>query len=261
MGAHQRALRSRRPLFCVRKSLLCSLLCCTALHLLLASLSLRAFSAQPHPHSSSPEEGGGRREAVLLLSAAATTAALSSRAEPAAAMQGQNTGKTETIVVPANPKVGNKAYIFEKPAGFKRFASPIDPSGYIFRSVNDTYFTFVTRVESRPNASTDFRPEAFIDDYTSKFVNATGSSFTLVRGGGNPNRVDVGLGVQYFEIEYVVRTQLGFSFDSLRSLHFITTFAVSKDSIAILNCQAPDEMWEKDAPVLRRITESFKITS
>ena len=35
---------------------------------------------------------------------------------------------------------------------------------------------------------------------------------------------------EFDQVEYVVRTQLGFSFDSLKTLHFITTFAVSKDT-------------------------------
>jgi len=204
-----------------------------------------------------PSRDAGRREAMLLLSSAGVAAG----AAPAGAIQGQATGKTENIVVRPNPKVGSPGYIFEKPAGFKRLASPVDPSGYIFRNVNDTYFSFVTRVEQRPNASTDFKPEAFIEDYRSKFLNSSGSDFKLIRGGGNPDLVDKDLGVKYYEVEYVVRTQLGFSFDSLKSLHFITTFAVNQDTVAIMNCQAPDEFWEKDGPKLRRITDTFRITS
>ena len=34
---------------------------------------------------------------------------------------------------------------------------------------------------------------------------------------------------ELLQVEYVVRTQLGFSFDSLKTLHFITTFAVALD--------------------------------
>ena len=33
--------------------------------------------------------------------------------------------------------------------------------------------------------------------------------------------------IHRLQVEYVVRTQLGFSFDSLKTLHFITTFGAA----------------------------------
>eukprot|EP00420_Gonyaulax_spinifera_P015483 CAMPEP_0197898060 /NCGR_PEP_ID=MMETSP1439-20131203/43117_1 /TAXON_ID=66791 /ORGANISM="Gonyaulax spinifera, Strain CCMP409" /LENGTH=268 /DNA_ID=CAMNT_0043518743 /DNA_START=32 /DNA_END=838 /DNA_ORIENTATION=+ len=170
-----------------------------------------------------------------------------------------DTKKTEVIKVPANGKSGTRGYSFEKPKGFKRFANTLDPSGFLFRNTNDTYFTFVTRAELRENASTTFKPEDFIADYKLKFANTTGSSFEVVKGGGEPNRVDAALGIKYYEVEYVVKTQLGFSFDSLRTLHFLTVFAAGPDSIYILNTQAPDEKWQADGPVLQKIAESFAV--
>ncbi|CAL1157975.1 unnamed protein product [Cladocopium goreaui] len=126
--------------------------------------------------------------------------------------------------------------------------------------LQDTYFTFATRAEARPNASIEFTPDDFINDYRSKFVNATGSSFNLISGGGpKPNRIDESLGVKYYEVEYVVRTQLGFSFDSLKTLHFITTFAASKDAVNIMNCQALDDKWDEDGATLRKVAESFTV--
>merc|ERR1711974_332300 len=102
----------------------------------------------------------------------------------------------------------------------------------------------------------EFTPDGFVDDYKAKFVNATGSSFLLLKSSATPDRVDDKLGVKYF-----VRTQLGFSFDSLRSLHFLTTFAATSDSLYIMNCQAPDETWEKDGPILRKVASSFALTT
>lgn len=175
-------------------------------------------------------------------------------AEPASA---RGLGK-EVIRAPANK--GTSPYVFEKPEGFKQYASPVDPSGYVFRSKDDSYFSFALRNEVRENATTDFKPEDFIKDYEDKFTNMTGSSFTLIKGGGAPDRVDKELGVKYYEIEYVVRTQLGFSFDSLKSLHFLTVFAVAKNNIAVLNTQAIDDTWEKTGPILRAVADSYVIT-
>eukprot|EP00439_Symbiodinium_sp_Y106_P032401 s4170_g3.t2 len=169
-------------------------------------------------------ECGGDSSAALVLSGAAAAAS----ATPAQALQKFETDKEELVTAPANEKAGINGYLFTKPAGFKRLANVLDPSGYVFRNTKDTYFTFATRAEARVNASTEFKVEDFIDDYRNKFVNATGSSFALISGGGQPTRVDEGLGIKYYEVEYVVRTQLGFSFDSLKTLHFITTFGVGK---------------------------------
>eukprot|EP00931_Biecheleriopsis_adriatica_P087929 TRINITY_DN62331_c0_g1_i1.p1 TRINITY_DN62331_c0_g1~~TRINITY_DN62331_c0_g1_i1.p1 ORF type:complete len:266 (+),score=60.39 TRINITY_DN62331_c0_g1_i1:45-800(+) len=233
-------------------------LLCSAAVLLLANRSISAglqllFSS---PQVSPPEPG--RRQA--LLSTLAAGAASAGAAPAGAEVQKLDTKKTEVVQAQANPKTGIRGYLFEKPAGFKRFASPVDPSGYVFRSTGDTYFTFATRSEARPNASNEFKPEDFIADYRGKFVNATGSSFDLIKGGGPPTRVDPDLGVKYYEVEYVIRTQLGFSFDSLKTLHFITTFAVSADCINIMNCQALDDKWDKDGPVMQRVTQTFTVT-
>lgn len=198
----------------------------------------------------------GRRQ-LLAASVAASAAAASA---PANAIQ-VTTEKTEIVRVPVNPRGGTRSYLFEKPAGFKRYANPGDPSGFVFRDVKDSYFTFVTRAELRANASTDFSPKDFIDDYQLKFRNATGSSFKLLKGGSAPDRVDDGLGVKYYELEYVVRTQLGFTFDTLRSLHFITVFAAAQEGIYVLNCQAPEEEWDTDGPILKKIAQSFAVTS
>lgn len=197
----------------------------------------------------------GRRQALALSGAAAAASAT-----PAQALQKFETDKEELVTAPANEKAGINGYLFTKPAGFKRLANVLDPSGYVFRNKQDTYFTFATRAEARVNASTEFKVEDFIDDYRNKFVNATGSSFALISGGGQPTRVDEGLGIKYYEVEYVVRTQLGFSFDSLKTLHFITTFGVGKDCINIINCQSLDEKWDEDGPVLKKVTQSFTVT-
>merc|ERR1712061_212482 len=85
-------------------------------------------------------------------------------------------------------------------------------------------YTFITRAEKRENAP-EFTPKIFIDDYRQKFVNASGSSFNLIKGSETPDRID--RDIKYYEVEYVVRTQLGFGFDSLKSLHFLTAFAAA----------------------------------
>lgn len=43
-----------------------------------------------------------------------------------------------------------------------------EPLSHLLEDVGakeDTYFTFATRAEVRPNASIEFKPEDFIDDY------------------------------------------------------------------------------------------------
>jgi len=167
----------------------------------------------------------------------------------------------ELFNVKPNPNEGSRGFVFEKPAGFRQYGNPVDPSGYLFRNVNDTYFSFVTRSESRPNASIEFTPQAFIDDYKTKFTKSTGSEFKLIKGGGTPDRIDEGLGTKYYEVEYTVRTQLGFSFDSLKTLHFLTVFAATPDSMIIVNCQAPEEKWDEDGEILRKVVSSFAVTS
>lgn len=225
------------------------------------TLPAAAVAAEP---SVLPQQVTGRparRQTLLLLSSAAGGGATVTGIEPAHAQlfAKDTTKEVEVVRASGNPKQGTRPYVFEKPAGFRRLSNPIDPSGYLYRSTNDTYFTFVTRAEARANASTEFSPNDFIADYEMKFVNATGSSFQLIKGGPTPDRVDDELGVKYYEVEYVVRTQLGFTFDSLRSLHFLTVFAAAPESIYILNCQAQDDKWETDGPTLKKVASTFSI--
>jgi hypothetical protein len=191
-----------------------------------------------------------------LLAAAVGGSACLNEAQRAAAF---GSLEEEKFDVQAKSK-GLRPYVFVKPKGFKQFANPADPSGYIFRDTEDTYYSFITRSEEKPNANKEFTPEFFIKDYEEKFVESIGSSFKLIKGGGKPNRVDEKLGISYYEIEYIVRTQLGFAFDSLRTLHFITVIAAAPESIYICNCQAQDDTWEKNKQKLRQVADSFKIT-
>jgi hypothetical protein len=246
-AAQRRALNLRRALCCVGLAVICRLGASSE-----GTGYVAAGGAEP---AVTRERLANRRQLLASVAASAATAS-----GPANAIT-VTTEKTEIVQAPVNPRAGTRSYLFEKPAGFKRYANPGDPSGFVFRSVSDSYFTFVTRAELRANASTEFSPQDFINDYSSKFVNATGSSFTLIKGGGQPDRIDDGLGVKYYEVEYVVRTQLGFTFDTLRSLHFITVFAAAKEGIYVLNCQAPDEEWETDGPILKKIAQSFAVTS
>lgn len=236
-----RSARPARPLVGLCVAFLAARFCTVELELFVSP------KAQPSETS--------RRQALIASGLLATQGA------PAQALQKFETDKDELVQAPANEKSGVPGYLFQKPAGFKRLANVIDPTGFVFRNTQDTYFTFATRAEARPNASIEFTPDDFINDYRSKFVNATGSSFNLISGGGpKPNRIDESLGVKYYEVEYVVRTQLGFSFDSLKTLHFITTFAASKDAVNIMNCQALDDKWDEDGATLRKVAESFTVT-
>lgn len=250
-----------------RRPVLCLLLLAAVVGLLNRTFLLPRSGPKSSPESQQQpdcSQRGGRR-ALLLGVPAALSVPEQAKAAGFFGLGGSTTkyGDTKSamvIQVPQNDKTGIRAYSFEKPAGFKKVVSPVDPSGYIFRSVNDTYNSFATRAEVRENASTDFKPEDFINDYRSKFVNATGSAFDLIKGGGPPNRVDEKLNVKYYEVEYVVRTQLGFSFDSLKTLHFITLFAVSKGTINVMNVQALDEKWAEDGPTLKKVIDSFVVT-
>eukprot|EP00930_Biecheleria_cincta_P073468 TRINITY_DN60756_c0_g1_i1.p1 TRINITY_DN60756_c0_g1~~TRINITY_DN60756_c0_g1_i1.p1 ORF type:complete len:257 (-),score=50.25 TRINITY_DN60756_c0_g1_i1:181-951(-) len=249
-----------------RRPLLCLLLLAAVFGLLGRTFLLPKAGPEANPEGRQQpgcSHRGGRRALLLGIPAVLT---VPEQAEAAGffgiggTTKYGDTKSAVTIQVPQNDKTGIRAYAFEKPAGFKKVVNPGDPSGYVFRSVNDTYNSFATRAELRENASTDFKPEDFINDYRSKFVNATGSAFDLIKGGGPPNRVDEKLGVKYYKVEYVVRTQLGFSFDSLKTLHFITLFAVNKDSINVMNVQALDDKWAEDGPTLRKVVDSFAVT-
>jgi hypothetical protein len=194
----------------------------------------------------------------LLASAGIMASTVASKEQAAwAGAAGMNTKVAELIEAPARPKDNIVSYQFEKPAGFKRLANAVDPTSFVFRDQKDSYLSVVTRSEARQNANKEFTPKDFIADYEQKFVNATGSSFQLIRGTTKPDRVDAKTGVNYFEVEYVVRTQLGFTFDTLRSLHFITVFAAAPQSIVIMNCCALDDKWDKDSPTLQKVIKSF----
>jgi len=167
----------------------------------------------------------------------------------------------EVVRIPRNIKTGTRSYVFEKPPNFRQYSNPLDPSGRVFRNTNDTTFSFAIRIELRPNATTEFAPEIFINDYRTKFTNSSGSEFELIKGGGKPDRIDEQLGTIYYEVEYIVRTQLGFSFDSVKTLHFKTVFVAAKESLYILNIQVPQDNWIKDKPVVDKLVSSFAVTS
>lgn len=207
-------------------------------------------------------EPAPRREAVLQLSSALAGAASFAAAGPAEAeVVIIKTNEDQQIQVPAVDRQGFPSYFFFHPKNFQRYSNPVDPTAYILRKVNNPTLSFVARAENRPNCGNDFNPKVFIADYTNKFSNITGSTFTLIRGGGEPDRVDPDLNVKYYEVEYVVRTQMGLTFDSLKTLHFVTCFGVGNNSLVILNTQASDDTWDKDGPILRKVLDSFRITS
>lgn len=215
-------------------------------------------------HDSSPTAwtAPSRRQSVLLLSGAtASGAVVGGGARPASARSSSQLTKSneeEFIEVPENPSTGRRPYAFTKPAGFKQLASPIDPTSLVFRNKEDGQFSFVSRYEFSPNASTTFTPQAFINDYENKFTNATGSTFTLIKGGGPPEKQE--LDAVYYTVEYTVKTQLGFTFDTLRTLHFITAFAVIENGFYLLNFQVPEEKWEGEKSKIKKVIESFKVT-
>merc|ERR1712192_36972 len=166
--------------------------------------------------------------------------------------------KDEMVMVPENQRAGTKSYTFFKPKGFRRYASPVDPSGFVFRALDDQYTSYVLRSEKLEGLQEEWSPKAFIADYKAKFVNATGSSFELISADPPvPDRVDPDLGFKYWQVEYVVRTQLGFAFDSLKSLHFITTFAAGKDAVVILNSQSLDDKWDVNEVTLKKVAASL----
>lgn len=246
----------RRRLRATRRRVLEALGCVAALRLLggwlAADAPADAFAAQGPP---APAQ---RRQTLALLGSAVSGGAAVLGARPAGAVQGTDVKKSELIQVPA--RSGYRGYMFEKPAGFKRLASVNDPSGFLFRNSNDTLFSFASRAEKRV-ADKAFTPDLFVDDYRAKFVNSSGSSFQLIKSSNAPDRFDEKLGVKYYEVEYVVRTQLSFSFDSLKSLHYLTTFASTDDCLYIMNCQAQDDFWDKQGPTLQKIAQSFTVTS
>mmetsp|Transcript_144950 Transcript_144950/g.377186 ORF Transcript_144950/g.377186 Transcript_144950/m.377186 type:complete len:273 (-) Transcript_144950:278-1096(-) len=220
----------------------------------------RYFEIPAAAFATSPVERSSAQRRQLLIASSLGLGSVLLDSKPASAVFDMKfkTNETQLVAVPENFKPGLRAYEFEKPAGFKRYGNAIDPTGLVFRKPDNSYYTFITRAEKRENA-TEFTPQIFIDDYRQKFVNASGSSFNLIKGSSEPDRVE--RDVKYYEVEYVVRTQLGFGFDSLKSLHFLTTFAATPESIYVLNCQALDDDWEKAAPTLRKVASTFKVTS
>lgn len=237
------------------------LLCgAVALHTLCSLWQFSRFTGSPAAaFTASPVERPFAQRRQLLLGSGLGLGSMLLDGKPASAFDMKfKTNDTQLVAVPENFKPGLRAYEFEKPAGFKRYGNAIDPTGLVFRKPDNSYFTFITRAEKREN-QTEFTPKIFIEDYKNKFVNASGSSFNLIKGSETPDRVE--RDVKYYEVEYVVRTQLGFGFDSLKSLHFLTTFAATPESIYILNCQALDDEWEVAAPTLKKVTSTFKVTS
>jgi len=254
--------RQQRP----RSATAVRFLCCAALVHVGAWLAMpgktgsRAAGDPSAMQAFVPSAQPSRRQ--LLASAGIAAGTLVSKEEAAwAGAAGMNTKVAELIEAPARPKEGIVSYQFEKPAGFKRLANAVDPTSFLFRSEKDSYFSVVTRSEARQNAFKEFTPKTFIADYQNKFVNSTGSSFQLIRGKETPDRVDTKLNVKYFEVEYVVRTQLGFTFDSLRSLHFVTVFAAAPESVVIMNCCALDDKWDKDSPTLQNVIKTFAVNA
>lgn len=242
------------------------LLCAAvALHSLCSLWQLSGLSESPVAAFTLPpaeRQSTQRRQLILGSGLGLGSALLDS--EPASAeefgsfMKKFKTNATEMVNIPKNFKPGLRAYEFEKPAGFRRYGNPVDPTGLVFRKPDNSYFTFIARAEKREAAKAgEFTPQIFIDDYRQKFVNASGSSFNLIKGSETPDRIDGD--IKYYVVEYVVRTQLSFGFDSLKSLHFLTTFAATPDSIYVLNCQALDDEWEMAAPTLQKVTSTFKI--
>lgn len=196
-----------------------------------------------------------RRQAAALL----TSSLSASLSSPVLAFQSKLQTATKDLVrKDSNVQTGMPGYVFEKPARFKQYSNPMDPTGFVFRYLNDSDTAIATKVEKSPDAS-KWTPDAFIQDYRNKFTNATGSEFALIKGGGAPTRVDAELGVKYYEVEYTVNTQMGFNFDSLRSLHFLTVFAVGPEALIVLNCQAKDVNWARDGETLRNVVATFNV--
>lgn len=162
--------------------------------------------------------------------------------------------------VEANPRLKNLAYEWDKPEGFKRLTNVGNPGSYVFRNVGEKDFAISVVVEKDAGADMVFTPKNFVDDYKSKFTNATGSSVKFIREGLEPVRIDSETNTKYYQVEYVVRTQLGFTFDTLRSLHFITVFGAGKDCMYVFNAQAPDEYWSGvNSTTLEAAANSFKV--
>ena len=58
---------------------------------------------------------------------------------------------------------------------------PLDGAGFLhFFVAKDTYFTFATRAEARPNASIEFTPDDFINDYRSILASGWDADFTFL---------------------------------------------------------------------------------
>eukprot|EP00438_Fugacium_kawagutii_P010654 Skav210573 [mRNA] locus=scaffold2317:168582:171516:+ [translate_table: standard] len=144
-----RSARPSRPLLGLCAALLAARFCTVELELFVS------------PQASETS----RRQALVASGLLAAT-----QGAPAQAFQKFETDKTELVQAPANEKSGVPGYLFQKPAGFKRLANVIDPTGFVFRNKEDTYFTFATRAEARPNASIEFTPDDFINDYRSNLA-------------------------------------------------------------------------------------------
>lgn len=206
----------------------------------------------------SPDAPSLRRRAVVGLPIAAGVAGAVLDASSANAFT--KTSKEEIFNVPGNERLGFRPFLFTKPNKFRQFVNVLDPQGYVFKNTNVSDVKFTISATADANASAIFTPEFFINDYNTKYSNATGSSFKLLKGDGPPAREDAALKLKYYNFEYVVTKQTDFGFDSLKTLHFYTTFIVAPDSLYILNCQSPEDKWDTYQPVLKGIVDSFTVT-
>lgn len=196
------------------------------------------------------------RRPALLLSTAAACGAATAHGDVASA---EDVASDWQIVRTRGSK-GLREYAFEQPPGFERKINAADPSGQLLRFKEMAEVAVLSRAEFRPNASKEFTPKAFIAEYKKKYNTETGAEFAVLKGeDAQPTRIDDTLGTIYYQVEYTVRSQMGFTSDTIRTDHFITTFVCAPDSFYFLNCVAPDAEWEKYGPMLRRVSDSFAI--
>mmetsp|Transcript_62955 Transcript_62955/g.149991 ORF Transcript_62955/g.149991 Transcript_62955/m.149991 type:complete len:272 (+) Transcript_62955:66-881(+) len=256
-ACRQAASRSARRQRCVRGYAAAL----SAVVLAAAALRQSILAAEAGDAGSSQQAFAVPRRQAILAASLASAGAVANVAVPAAEAE-PIAGKikideAKVLDVPYNPKSGARGYSFLKPAGFRRLANVVDPTAYLFKNADNGEFQFVARADKLAEGKS-WSVQTFVDDYSKMFVSSTGSSFAVLKGGGPPDRV-VG-DVEYYEVEYIVRTQTGFTFDSLKTLHFLTVFAKTSDGyVHTLNMQARDDDWETAAPILREVAASYTL--